>query len=104
MALAIVMTLQEIKDFHGRAVKIIGTHKIEDTGKGPRNIPVSQVVIQDGTRVILAYGPKALEHEDMNGHTVAVIGTILRTCPDEERQYIVGPHMVDIQVFEEQCE
>lgn len=104
MALSIVRSAKEIDSFHGRSVKIIGIYNVYQAQKGARGPMVAAITIQDGTDVIIRYSPDRSEVSRYENRTVGVIGTIYRSCPDETQQWLVAPHLMEIQVLDEDTE
>ena len=95
MALAILRSVKELKRYHGRQAKIIGVLNVVPVRKGPGSVTVSRITIQDGTKIVVGYGPEAERHRDFDEQKVGVIGLVLMSGPDPSKQYLVAPHMVD---------
>lgn len=86
-------TRWEIERYQGTQVRLIGIYRHVDAGKWW----VSEIELEDGTRVVLSYQPPPVEVKRFSGRTITVIGTILSSYPEEEedRDWLDAPHLRD---------
>ncbi|MFH1867707.1 MAG: hypothetical protein ABH843_01930 [Candidatus Omnitrophota bacterium] len=90
---------EDIEQFHGTEVRLIGTYKHVNAGK----CWVAKVAIKDGASVVIGYQPSAEQVEEFNDKPVIVIGKILKLFPEEfaNQQWLLSPHLVDVKSIEE---
>ena len=89
--LPVVRSLTEIEAHHGERVKVEGTYQHLDAGK----CWVAQLILEDGTPVVIRYQPEEEEVARFAGEKVVLTGTILGTYPSDGHQYLVAPHLVE---------
>ena len=88
--LPVVRSLVEIEAHHGQRVKVEGTYQHLDAGK----CWIAQLILEDGTPVVIRYQPEEKETSRFAGQKVILTGTILRSYPSDERQYLAAPHLI----------
>lgn len=97
----ICQSIEDIERHSGSLVRLIGTYRFANASKGRPQCWVAEVTLQDNTIVVVGYDPASDEVQRLNNRKVSVIGRILPSYPDEHRQWIVAPHLMDIESIEE---
>lgn len=94
-------SIRDIEKYSGSVVRLLGTYRSANVSKGRQQCWIAEVVLQDSTAVVIRYEPTSEEVEQFNNRTVIAVGRVLQSYPDECRQWLVAPHLVEIESIEE---